>query len=96
MLHVFQRATLKNWEEPGDEVASSPGSLGGGGKRAWKQLHAHAPILPTKHGKRDTSSGYLAYHVLLVGLVHAHAVVSRLSFPLPQESLAGDEARGRG
>ena len=20
MLHVFQRATLKNWEEPGDEA----------------------------------------------------------------------------
>ena len=30
---------------------------------------------------------YLAYHVLLVGLAHAHAVVTRLSFPLPQESL---------
>ena len=30
---------------------------------------------------------YLAYHVLLVGLAHAHAVVTRLSFPLPLERL---------
>ena len=28
-----------------------------------------------------------AHDVLLVGLAHAHAVITRLSFPLPQESL---------
>ena len=36
---------------------------------------------------KDSLGTYLAYHVLLIGLAHAHAVVTRLSFPLPQESL---------
>ena len=36
-----------------------------------------------------TSAGlhHSAYQVLLVGLTHARAVVPRLSFPRPQESL---------
>ena len=43
---------------------------------------------------KDSLGTYLAYHVLLVGLAHAHAVVTRLSFsPSPREP--GDEARYR-
>ena len=45
-----------------------------------------------KYGKAWVR-GYLAYHVLLVGLAHAHAVVTRLSFPPPPRE-PGDEARG--
>ena len=37
---------------------------------------------------------YLAYHVLLVGLAHTHAVVTRLNFPPPPDPPPPQESLG--
>ena len=50
-------------------LASYPGSLGGGEKRAWEPLHAHASILPTKPGKRSGGGRLMFYLPSKLGTV---------------------------
>ena len=76
-------------------LPTKPGKRTGGGRLMFhlpsrKPRYEATPNLLYQVWMEDRTSAGLhhsAYQVLLVGLTHAHAVVPRLSFPRPQESL---------